>query len=56
MKGCSRRGSTTSKSAESGKYEAFVMVLYYHFINEIMFYFSRRREKTELRKFRVLDN
>ena len=32
-----RRSSTTSKSAESGNYEAFVMVLYCHFINEVMF-------------------
>ena len=29
--------STTSKSAERGNYEAFVMVLFFHFINEIMF-------------------
>ena len=27
-----RRSSTTSKSAERGNYEAFVMVLYCHFI------------------------
>ena len=32
-----RRSSTTSKSAESGNYEAIVMVLYCHFINEVMF-------------------
>ena len=45
-----RRSSTTSESAESGKYEAFVMVLYFNFINEVMF--SKRRDKTELRKLR----
>ena len=49
------RSSTTSKSAESGNYEALVMVLYYHFINEVMFNFSRRRDKIELRQLRVLD-
>ena len=32
-----RRSSTPSKSAENGNYEAFVMVLYCHFINEVMF-------------------
>ena len=31
-----RRSSTTTKSEESGNYEAFVMVLYYHSINEVM--------------------
>ena len=31
-----RRSSTTSKTAESGIYEAFVMVLYCHFINEVL--------------------
>ena len=34
---------TTSKSVESGNYEAFVMVLYFHFINEIMFYKEKRQ-------------
>ena len=33
----SRWSSTTSKSAESGNYEAFVTVLYCHFINEVIF-------------------
>ena len=33
-----RRSSTTSKSAESENYEVFVMVLYFDFINEVMFY------------------
>ena len=32
-----RRSSTPSKYAESGNYEAFVMVCYCHFINEVMF-------------------
>ena len=30
-----RQSSTTSKSAENGSYEAFVTVLYLHFINEL---------------------
>jgi hypothetical protein len=44
-----RQSSTTSKSAESGKYEAFVMVLYCRFINEVIF---SRRDKAELGKLR----
>ena len=44
-----RRSSTTSKSAESGNEEAFVVVLYFHFIDEVMF--SKRRDKMEHRKF-----
>ena len=32
-----RRSSTTSKSAESGNYEAFVTVFYCHFMCEVMF-------------------
>ena len=32
-----RRSFTTSNSAESRNYEAFVMVLYSHLINEVMF-------------------
>jgi hypothetical protein len=32
-----RRSSTTPKSAESGNYETFLMVLYCHFIKEVTF-------------------
>ena len=43
-----RRSLTTSKFAESGNYEAFVMVLNCQFKNEVMF--SRKSDKTELKK------
>ena len=47
-----RRSSTTSKSAESGNYEAFVVVLYCQLQQKIKECFSRRGDKTELNKFR----
>ena len=43
-----KRSSTNSKSAESGNYEAFVMVFYCHFINKVMF--CKSRDKTYLSK------
>ena len=45
-----RWSSTTSKSAKSGNYEAFVMVFYCHFIIKLCF--SRRGEQ----KISTLDN
>ena len=46
---------TTSKSAKSGNYEAFVVVLYCQLqqkINVCFSSFSKRGDKTELKKFR----
>ena len=43
---------TTSKSAKSGNYEAFVVVLYCQLQQKIKECFSRRGDKTELKKFR----
>ena len=42
-----RRSYTTSKSAESGNQEAFVMVLYCHFINDEIFQQEERQNWTQ---------
>ena len=47
-----RQASDSSKSAESGNYEAFVVVLYCQLQQKIKECFSRRGDKTELKKFR----
>ena len=47
-----RQSSTTSKSAESGNYEAFVVVLCCQLQKYMKQSFSKRGDKTELKQFR----